>query len=231
MGASPVPVGKAKRPLQLEQTGASRACGRTRTAGRCLGAVYRGYRMRLVRLQREIGPLEPLGRQRPGVPGRSLWGFVLTQGCSGEPGAYAGIEIVSPLQSEAMSTSRWHLVRLGQPQFIASQRLINGDAFQFLPLFISHHEAEYFCRHVGLWEQSIRPRNHSLAAGRGVAAADGFQELVRRAFAEGVQVVGVFLGFSPDEESCWHYFRCGMASSDGLLRLEPLSEDERPAPG
>ena len=176
-------------------------------------------------------PWEPPGTPRLGLPGRSLWGFVLSQGCSDERGAYAKAGKGRPLRRKTMATSRWHLVRLGQPQFIASQRLINGDAFQFLPLFISHHEAEYFCRHVGLWEQGLRPRNHSFAAGRGAAVADGFQELVRRAFAEGVQVVGVFLGFSPDEESCWHYFRCGMASSDGLLRLEPLSEDERPAPG
>jgi len=128
-----------------------------------------------------------------------------------------------------MSTTRWHLVRSGHPQFVASQRLVNGDAFQFLPLFISHHEAEHFCRHVGLWEQPIRPRIHSLACRQSGSVAEGFQALVKRACAEGVSVVGVFLGFNVDEESCWKYFRCEMASPSGPPFFEPLAEDEHPA--
>ena len=126
-----------------------------------------------------------------------------------------------------MSKTSWHLVRAGRPQIMGDKRLLNGDTFLFLPLFRSHREADYFCRQAGLWAQDIRPRQHHLAAGHSATEATGVRALAHAAREEGVNVVGVFIGFNSNRESCWDYFRV-TTELNALPHLLPLTEDERP---
>lgn len=127
-----------------------------------------------------------------------------------------------------MSAADWHLVRSGHPQMIGSQRQATGDPFQFLPLFRTHDEADDYCRNSGLWDQGIRPRHNALAARRARAAVAGLSLLVDQAISDGVNVIGVFVGFNFDRESCWEYYRVSSRTSGGTPRIEPLPEDERP---
>jgi hypothetical protein len=131
-----------------------------------------------------------------------------------------------------MTTAHWHLVRCGYTQLIGSQRQMTGDPFQFLPLFRTHREADFYCRKSGLWEQGIRPRHNSLAApretGEAKALSAGLSSLVGHSRAEGVSTIGVFVGFNLHQESCWEYYRISGETAGGAPRIEPLPEDERP---
>ena len=106
-----------------------------------------------------------------------------------------------------MTAADWHIVRSGHPQVIGSQRQATGDSFQFLPLFRTHLEAESYCRTSGLWHQGIRPRQNSLTAVDNRSPAAGLSILVRQALADGVNAIGVFVGFDTHHQSCWEYFR------------------------
>lgn len=120
-----------------------------------------------------------------------------------------------------MHKAEWHLVRRGQLQIFGSQRLFTGDPFRFLPLFRTHREAEDYCRQSGLWQQGIRPLQSPIVFP------------VRQAAVDGVRVVGVFVGFSSDRESCWEYFRAAVGSLDGedtRTHFEVLPEDDLPLP-
>ena len=127
-----------------------------------------------------------------------------------------------------MTAADWHIVRSGQPQMIGDQRKITGDPFQFVPLFRTHREAESYCRSSGLWHQGIRPRQNSLAAIRDQSPAAGLRILIRQAMADGVSVIGVFVGFDLDHRSCWEYFRVTSQTLGGIPDFEKLPEDERP---
>lgn len=130
-----------------------------------------------------------------------------------------------------MTAADWHIVRSGHPQLIGDQRHITGDPFQFLPLFRTHREAESFCRTSGLWHQGIRPRQNSLTAVHNPGPKAGLSLLVRQAITDGVNVIGVFVGFDTHYQSCWEYYRVSSRTLDGMPILEPLPEDERPVEG
>jgi hypothetical protein len=131
-----------------------------------------------------------------------------------------------------MTAAHWHLVRCGHTQLIGSQRQVTGDPFQFLPLFRTHREADLYCRRSGLWEQGMRPRHNSLAAlhetSGSTALSAGLSSLVGQSRAEGVSTIGVFVGFNLHQESCWEYYRISGQTAEGVPRIEPLPEDERP---
>jgi hypothetical protein len=127
-----------------------------------------------------------------------------------------------------MTSADWHIVRSGHPQIIGDQRQITGDAFQFLPLFRTHREAKSYCRSSGLWHQGIRPRQNSLTAVHDESPEAGLLSLVRQAIAEGVNVIGVFVGFDPYHQSCWEYYRVSSRTLGGMPEFEILPEDERP---
>ena len=115
----------------------------------------------------------------------------------------------------------WHLVRSGRLQIIGSERLASGDPFQFLPLFRTHREAEFYCRQSGLWHQHIRPRHNQLVSENKNLCESDLTEVVAQAVASGAKAIGLFVGFNAHHESCWDYFRASQA-------LNPLPENERP---
>jgi len=127
-----------------------------------------------------------------------------------------------------MTAVHWHLVRCGHTQMIGSQKQKTGDPFQFLPLFRTHREADFYCRHSGLWSQGIRPRQNSLSIPSDSNSAAGFSSLVGHAAAEGVHTIGVFVGFNHYQESCWEYYRVSRQGVDGCPKIEMLPENERP---
>ena len=130
-----------------------------------------------------------------------------------------------------MSEADWHLVRGGRPQLIGSHRRSTGDAFQFLPLFRTHREAVPYCRHSGLWPQDIRPRHNRFSSKSTMRQYDGLEDLVDQAAAEGVTVVGVFVGFNSSHESRWEFLRLPSDHVSTPLRLsefELLPEEEGP---
>jgi hypothetical protein len=127
-----------------------------------------------------------------------------------------------------MTAADWHIVRSGHPQIIGDQRQLTGDAFQFLPLFRTHREAEVYCRSSGLWHQGIRPRQNSLTTVPDESLAAGLLSLVRQTIADGVTVSGVFVGFDPFHQSCWEYYRVSSRTLRGMLEFEILPEDQRP---
>ena len=105
-----------------------------------------------------------------------------------------------------MSEAEWHLVRAGRPQLIGSHRRMTGDAFQFLPLFRTHREAAHYCQQSGLWCQNIRPRHNTFSTKQNTSHDDGLRFLLAQAAAEGVTVVGIFVGFNQSHESRWDIF-------------------------
>jgi len=127
-----------------------------------------------------------------------------------------------------MTAVCWHLVRCGHTQLIGSQRQTTGDPFQFLPLFRTYREVDFYCRHSGLWDQGIRPRHNSLTMRHDSTSSVGFSSLVGHALAEGVHSIGVFVGFNQHQESCWEYYRVSSESVDGCPKIETLPENERP---
>ena len=127
-----------------------------------------------------------------------------------------------------MTVAEWHIVRSGHPQMIGDQRQITGDPFQFLPLFRTHREAEFYCRISGLWHQGIRPRQNSLTAVHDESPGAGLLSLVRQAIADGVNVIGVFVGFDTYHQSCWEYYRVTSRTLGGMPEFEILPDDERP---
>lgn len=127
-----------------------------------------------------------------------------------------------------MTTAQWHLVRCGHVQLIGFRRQVTGDPFQFLPLFRTHREADFYCREAGLWEQGVRPRHNALAVLHDGGASAGLSTLVGQSRAEGVGKCGVFVGFNAERESCWEYYRVSVAGEGGATAFEPLPEDERP---
>jgi len=130
-----------------------------------------------------------------------------------------------------MSEAEWHLVRTGRPQLIGSHRRITGEAFQFLPLFRTHREAVYYCRQSGLWHQSIRPRHNRLTSKENSSQDDGLVNLLAQAAAEGVTVVGIFIGFNNSHESRWEYLRSptdGVPTPLRLSAFEHLPDEEGP---
>jgi hypothetical protein len=127
-----------------------------------------------------------------------------------------------------MTAADWHIVRSGHPQILGDQRQITGDPFQFLPLFRTHREADFYCRNSGLWQQRIRPRQNSLAAVHNQSSTAGLSLLVCQAIADGINAIGVFVGFNTHCQSCWEYYRISSETRDGMPEIEPLPEDERP---
>lgn len=127
-----------------------------------------------------------------------------------------------------MTAAHWHLVRCGHAQLIGTQRQLTGDPFQFLPLFRTHREADFYCRQSGLWEQGIRPRHNSLAALHERTESAGLSSLFGQSRAEGVNTIGVFVGFNLHQESCWEYYRISGTGAGVAPTIEPLPEDERP---
>jgi hypothetical protein len=127
-----------------------------------------------------------------------------------------------------MTAVHWHLVRSGHTQLIGSQRQQTGDPFQFLPLFRTHREADFYCRQSGLWDQAIRPRHNSLTLLDDGTSSAGFSSLVGHAIAEGVRTIGVFVGFNQYQESCWEYYRVSSEGADDCPKIETLPENERP---
>lgn len=130
-----------------------------------------------------------------------------------------------------MHKAEWYLVRRGQLQLFGSQRQATGDPFLFLPLFRTHREADYYCRESGLWHQGIRPMHSHLSEGH--RATDGNRSVspFSQAAIDGVRVIGVFVGFGSDGQSCWEYFRASVVSLNGAeisAHFEALPEDERP---
>lgn len=105
----------------------------------------------------------------------------------------------------------WHLVRAGQFQLFGSRRHASGDAFQFIPLFRTHREAEHFCRQTGLWQQGLRPKRNSLLPGEAATAAEGLATLIRDSCRDGVRIVGVFVGFDSDLEGQWSFFHATLS--------------------
>jgi hypothetical protein len=127
-----------------------------------------------------------------------------------------------------MTAADWHIVRSGHPQILGDQRQITGDPFQFLPLFRTHREAESYCRTSGLWHQGIRPRQNSLTAVHTRSPTAGLSLLVRQAIADGVNTIGVFVGFDTHHQSCWEYYRVSSRTPGDMPEIERLPEDERP---
>ncbi len=130
-----------------------------------------------------------------------------------------------------MSEAEWHLVRTGRPQLIGSHRRVTGEAFQFLPLFRTHREAVHYCRQSGLWHQDIRPRHNEFTSKGSTTRDDGLVKLLAQAAAEGVTVVGIFVGFNNSHESRWEYLRSPSEGVPMPLRLsafELLPDEERP---
>ena len=137
-------------------------------------------------------------------------------------------------RSVTMSEADWHLVRAGCPQLIRSHRRATGESFQFFPLFRTHREAVHYCRQSGLWHQNIRPRHNCVASRQATNQLEGFRSLLSHATAEGVTVIGVFVGFNTAHESRWEYLRSPTEGEPRPLRLsafELLPEDERPLDG
>lgn len=130
-----------------------------------------------------------------------------------------------------MHKAEWHLVRRGQLQLFGSQRQATGDPFLFMPLFRTHREADDYCRRSGVWHQGIRPMHSRLSEGQSATVGDRSVSLFSQAALDGVRVIGVFVGFGSDGQSCWEYFRASVVSLDGMemsAHLEALPEDERP---
>ncbi len=130
-----------------------------------------------------------------------------------------------------MSEAEWHLVRTGRPQLIGSHRRVTGEAFQFLPLFRTHREAVHYCRQSGLWHQDIRPRHNDFTSNGSKTRDDGLVKLLAQAAAEGVTVVGIFVGFNNSHESRWEYLRSpseGVPTPLRLAAFELLPDEERP---
>lgn len=127
-----------------------------------------------------------------------------------------------------MTAADWHIVRSGHPQILGDQKQITGDPFQFLPLFRTHREAECYCRKSGLWHQGIRPRQNSLSGVDNRSPTAGLSILVRQAIADGVNAIGVFVGFNTYHQSCWEYYRVSSRTLGGMPEIEKLPEDERP---
>lgn len=130
-----------------------------------------------------------------------------------------------------MSEAEWHLVRTGRPQLIGSHRRITGEAFQFLPLFRTHREAVHYCRQSGLWHQNIRPRFNEFASKGNTNPEQGLVSLLAQAAAEGVTIVGIFVGFNNSHESRWEYLRSPSEGVPTPLRLsafELLPDEEGP---
>ena len=127
-----------------------------------------------------------------------------------------------------MTAVHWHLVRRGHTQLIGSQKQKTGDPFQFLTLFRTHREADFYCRHSGLWNQGIRPRQNALTTLHESTSSVGFSSPVGHALAEGVHTIGVFVGFNHFQESCWEYYRVSSTGVDGCPKIETLPENERP---
>ena len=127
-----------------------------------------------------------------------------------------------------MTAADWHIVRSGHPQILGDQRQITGDPFQFLPLFRTHREAESYCRISGLWHQGIRPRQNSLTAVHNRSPTAGLSLLVREVLADGVNAIGVFVGFDTHHQSCWEFYRVSSRNLGGMPDIKPLPEDERP---
>ncbi len=133
-----------------------------------------------------------------------------------------------------MSEAEWHLVRAGRPQLIGSHRRMTGDAFQFLPLFRTHREAVHYCRQSGLWCQNIRPRHNTFSTKKSTSHDDGLSILLAQAAAEGVTVVGIFVGFNNSHQSRWEYLRSpseGVPSPLRLSAFELLPEEDGPLDG
>lgn len=105
----------------------------------------------------------------------------------------------------------WHLVRSGQFQLFGSRRHASGDAFQFIPLFRTHREAEHFCRQSGLWQQGLRPKRNGLLPGETATSAEGLASLIRDACRDGVRIVGVFVGFDSDLDGQWNFFHATLS--------------------
>ena len=127
-----------------------------------------------------------------------------------------------------MTAADWHIVRSGHPQILGDQRQITGDPFQFLPLFRTHRDAESYCRTSGLWHQGIRPRQNSLAAVYDRSPTAGLSNLLRQAIADGVNAIGIFVGFDTYHQSCWEYYRVSSPTLGSMPEIETLPEDERP---
>lgn len=127
-----------------------------------------------------------------------------------------------------MTAVHWHLVRCGHTQLIGSQRQQTGDPFQFLPLFRTHREADFYCRTSGLRDQGVRPRHNALTALHDSSPSAGFSSLVGHTLAEGVNTIGVFVGFNQHQESCWEYYRVSIQGVDGCPKIETLPEHDRP---
>jgi hypothetical protein len=127
-----------------------------------------------------------------------------------------------------MTAADWHIVRSGHPQILGDQRQRTGDTFQFLPLFRTHRDAESYCRTSGLWHQGIRPRQNSLAAVHDQSPTAGLSILLRQAIADGVNAIGIFVGFDTYHQSCWEYYRVSSPTLGDMPEIETLPEDERP---
>jgi hypothetical protein len=127
-----------------------------------------------------------------------------------------------------MTVADWHIVRSGHPQILGDQRQITGDPFQFLPLFRTHRDAESYCRTSGLWHQGIRPRQNSLATVYDRSPTAGLSILLHQAIADGVNAIGIFVGFDTYHQSCWEYYRVSSPTLGGMPKIETLPEDERP---
>ena len=133
-----------------------------------------------------------------------------------------------------MSEAEWHLVRAGRPQLIGSHRRTTGESFQFLPLFRTHREAAHYCRQSGLLCQEIRPRHNTFSTKGNTSHGDGLRILLAEAAAEGVTVVGIFVGFNNSHESRWEYLRSPSEGVPTPLRLSAfdlLPEEEGPVDG
>lgn len=130
-----------------------------------------------------------------------------------------------------MHNADWRLVRRGQTQFFGSKRTSAGDPFIFLPLFRTHREADQYCKQTGLWHQGIRPMQSVLSTPGGRPDENRSAAVFGHAATDGVRVVGVFVGFGSDQESCWEYFRASCVKPDGSANVgqfELLPEDEQP---
>lgn len=132
-----------------------------------------------------------------------------------------------------MHNAEWRLVRRGKTQFFGSQNTSTGDPFLFLPLFRTHGEAHHYCMHTGLWHQGIRPMQSVLSESGESEGENWSTTLLRHTAAQGVRVIGIFVGFGSDQKSCWEYFRAPCVEPNGgdnVGHFELLPEDEQPLP-
>jgi hypothetical protein len=82
-----------------------------------------------------------------------------------------------------------------------------------------------------LWHQNIRPRHNEFASKENRSQDDGLVSLLAQAAAEGVTVVGIFVGFNNSHESRWEYLRSPSEGVPTPLRLsafELLPDEEGP---